>query len=65
MEGLRDRLQPGTVIVFDEYFNFPNWREHEFKAWKEFVARYNLTYEYLSYSRQQAAVRILTTGTAA
>lgn len=64
LEGLRDRLQPGTVIVFDEYFNFPNWREHEFKAWREFVARYHLTYEYLSYSRQQTAVRILTTGTA-
>jgi predicted O-methyltransferase YrrM len=65
LEGLRDRLQPGTVIVFDEYFNFPNWQQHEFKAWKEFVARHSLTYEYLSYSRQQVAVRILVIGSAA
>jgi len=60
LEGLRARLQPGTVIVFDEYFNYPNWERHEFKAWQEFVTRHALTYQYLAFARQQVAVRILT-----
>jgi hypothetical protein len=25
-----------TVIVFDELFNYPGWRDHEWKAWTEF-----------------------------
>src|SRR5262249_54269297 len=40
LEGLRERLQPGTIIVFDEYFNYPNWERHEFRAWQEFVSRF-------------------------
>jgi hypothetical protein len=52
------RLVPGTVILFDEYFNFPNWEQHEFKAFQEFVAERNVKYTYLAFARQQAAVRI-------
>jgi predicted O-methyltransferase YrrM len=62
LEGLRERLQPGTVIVFDEYFNYPNWERHEFRAWQEFVSRHGVTYEYLAFARQQVAVRILKVG---
>lgn len=58
LSGIADRLQPGTVIVFDEYFNFPNWEQHEFKAWHEFVAKYHVRYEYLGYARQQVAIRV-------
>jgi predicted O-methyltransferase YrrM len=58
LEGLRKRFQPGTVIVFDEYFNYPNWEQHEFKAWREFIAKHQVKYEYLAYARQQVAVRI-------
>jgi hypothetical protein len=58
-ETLADRLQPGTVIVFDEYFNYPNWERHEFKAWSEFTKKYNVRYEYLAYARQQVTIRVL------
>jgi predicted O-methyltransferase YrrM len=57
-ELLADRLQPGTIILFDEYFNYPNWREHEFKAFQEFVAAKGIDYDYLGYARQQVTVRI-------
>jgi len=62
LDGLSGRLQVGTVIVFDEYFNYPNWEQHEFKAWHEFVARRGVTYEYLAFARQQVAVRIVSIG---
>jgi hypothetical protein len=29
---LTDRIHPGTVIVFDELINYPNFRDHEVKA---------------------------------
>ncbi len=56
LENVADRLQVGTIILFDEYFNYPNWENHEFKAWKEFVAKYQVGYEYIGFARQQVAV---------
>ena len=44
---LEDRIVPGTVIVFDEYFNYPTWREHEHKAFREFVDRRHVGFRYL------------------
>ncbi|MFY9685075.1 MAG: class I SAM-dependent methyltransferase, partial [Pseudolabrys sp.] len=55
---LSERIVPGTVILFDEYFNFPNWENHEFKAFQEFVAQKKVKYTYLAFARQQVALRI-------
>ena len=33
---LGDRIRKGTVIVFDEYWNYPGWRQNEFRAFEEF-----------------------------
>ena len=64
LNGIAGRLQPGTVIVFDEYFNYPNWERHEFKAWQEFVVKHRVQYEYLAYARQQVAVKVAQIGAA-
>ena len=47
--------------MFDEYYNYPNWREHEFKAFREFVDEAGLAYKYVGFStlQGQAAVQIL------
>jgi hypothetical protein len=57
---LKTRLVKGTVIVFDEYFNYPGWEHHEYKAFQEFTDDTGLAYEYLGYasSHQSVAVRI-------
>lgn len=57
---LADRLVSGSVIVFDEYLNYPNWQQHEFRAFQEFVARHGWQYEYLGFAsaRQSVAVRL-------
>jgi len=59
--ALAPRLIEGTVIVFDEYFNFPEWEEHEHRAWVEFVAETGLRFEYLGYTAddEQVVVRLL------
>jgi hypothetical protein len=58
-QALGPRLTAGTIVVFDEYFNYPHWQQHEFKAFQEFVAAHGVTYEYLAYARLQVVVRIL------
>jgi predicted O-methyltransferase YrrM len=60
-DALGDRLQPGAIILFDEYYNFHRWQQHEFRAFQEFVSRVGLRYEYIAFSvtGQQVAVRVL------
>jgi hypothetical protein len=29
------RIQRDSVIVFDEYWNYPDWKQHEFEAFEE------------------------------
>jgi methyltransferase family protein len=60
--GLADRFQEGTLILFDEYFNYPGWQQHEYKAWQEFVKARAIEYEYLGFARQQVLVRIRALG---
>jgi methyltransferase family protein len=59
---LADRIVPGTVILFDEYFNFPNWEQHEYRAFQEFTAERGIKYRYLGFARQQVAVKIESIG---
>jgi len=55
---LRDRIAPGTIIVFDEYFNYPGWRQHEYKAFQEFIAETGLKYSYLGFSAEKGHVAV-------
>ena len=47
-ENLGSRIVSGTVIVFDEYFNYPNWEHHEHRAFLEFIKKFNLKYGHLA-----------------
>lgn len=60
---MSSRLQPGTVIVFDEYFNYPGWEKHEHRALIEAAENAEFTFEYLFYNprRQQVSIIIRTT----
>ncbi|NLR99912.1 class I SAM-dependent methyltransferase [Rhizobium sp. P38BS-XIX] len=57
----RDRIVPGTVILFDEYFNYPDWKRHEHRAFQEFVYENSIKYEYIGLvpAFEQVAARIL------
>jgi hypothetical protein len=57
-EQLRSRIGPGTVIVFDEYFNYPGWRQHEYKAFQEFIAASGLHYSYLGFAAEKGHVAV-------
>ncbi len=58
---LTPRIVPGTVILFDEYFNYPGWQQHEHKAFCEFIDETGHAFEYLGFASAHfsLAVRIL------
>jgi len=56
--NLSDRLQIGTIIEFDEYFNYPNWQQHEFRAWQDFRSGHNIQYRYLAITASDGRVAI-------
>ncbi len=58
LRELKPRIVPGTIIVFNEYFNYPNWQKHEFRAFAEFCAREGVEYEYICWGHFEVAVRI-------
>jgi len=51
-------LVAGTVLVFDEYFNYPNWRQHEFRAFQEFVCAQAVRYRYLGFAARAGCVAL-------
>jgi predicted O-methyltransferase YrrM len=57
-QHLGSRLVPGSIIVFDEFFNYPGWEDHEFRAFSEFAAARPLKHEYLAYNSQHEQVAI-------
>jgi len=59
-EILGDRIVPGTVIQFDDFFNYPGWKDNEYKAFMEFVRAHKVKYQFIGYTpHEQVAVKIL------
>jgi hypothetical protein len=54
-----DRIVPGTLILFDEYFGFHGWENCEFKAWQEYCKINNIKYKYLAVCHLQVLVEVL------
>jgi hypothetical protein len=72
LETYGERIRPQTIILFDEFYNYPTWMEGEFKAFHEWCDAVGARYEIIGFtarpgvhgkgrqpSGQQVAVRIL------
>jgi hypothetical protein len=59
-DRMGDQIVAGTVLQFDEYFNYPGWREGEWKAFEEFCEARHAEIEYIGYvaDGEQVAVRV-------
>lgn len=56
---LEPRLAAGTVIAFDEYFNYPEWEQGEFKAFSEFISRTEFSFEFIGYHSKGEQVAVI------
>jgi len=61
LNALKTHIGPGTVLLFDEYWNFLGCYEHEFRAFMEFIEASELQFRYLGYNKNytQASVLLL------
>lgn len=60
LDHVGPRLRVGSIVAFDEFFNYPSWDQHEYLAWTEFVAERDVRFSYLAYTvdHEQVVVRI-------
>lgn len=58
-DTLIDWFVPGTVIVFDEYFGYHGWQNHEHKAFMELLERTGYSYEGISIGHMNMGVRLI------
>lgn len=56
LEAIKPRLQSGAVILFDEFYGYPNWRNNEYKALLEVFDED--AFDYIAFASEQAAIRI-------
>lgn len=54
-------IQPGTIIVFDEFYNYAGYEKQEYRALMEFLERTGFQVEYIAFNAmfEGVAVRIL------
>lgn len=68
LTACHDRFVVGTIIQFDEYYNYPEWMEHEHKAWEEYTKKYNVDYKIIAWGgpeyhqQQQIIIQITSIG---
>ncbi|MEL7465997.1 MAG: TylF/MycF/NovP-related O-methyltransferase [Pseudomonadota bacterium] len=55
---LEDRFRPGTILLFDDYFGYADWRNGEHKAFMEMLERTGFDYEAQAVSHMALVVKL-------
>lgn len=59
LERIRELLVPNAIIMFDEFINYHRWDKDEYKAFHEWVAKHEISFEYIARTKKhQVAVRV-------
>lgn len=56
---LNEQIVPGTIILFDELFNYQYWEEGEWKALEEWIAEYGRELTSIDEHYTQAAYKVI------
>ena len=60
LDELGNKITTGTIILIDDFFNYRNWQQHQYKAFQEFVEKSNIKFEYLAFNgKHGVCIRIL------
>ena len=57
LEKIKKRLLPGSIILFDEFYGFPNWEKYEYKALMEKIKKDD--FKYIAFANRQACIEII------
>lgn len=58
LSKIKPFLTKGSVILFDQFYGFPNWQNHEYKAFIEEFGQ-SKEYKYIAFSESEVAIEIL------
>ena len=56
LENIKDRLTRGSIVLFDEFFGYPNWKNGEFRAFSEVLSDRDI--EFIAFGSEQTAIII-------
>ncbi len=54
---VKNNFQAGTIILFDEFYGFPNWEKYEYKAFKEEIEEKK--FKFIAFGSRQACIKII------
>lgn len=54
-QHIASRLQPGSVLLFDDYFNFPYWQEDGHAVFRETIETYGWKVDYIGFAYKELA----------
>lgn len=57
LEQLKPHIVAGTVILFDDFFNYPGYAHHDFKAFFDVIDK-TFDYEFIAFQHMKAAIVI-------
>ena len=57
LSQLQGKFVAGTIVLFDEYCGYPNWRSHEHAALTEVVERDR--YEFIGFAQSQSGANLV------
>jgi len=57
LDLIKPYFKKGTVILFDNFYGFPNWQQHEYKAFSEVLKKNE--FKFIAFCESQAAIEIL------
>jgi hypothetical protein len=58
LEHVLPRMPRGAVVVFDEYYGYPSYAEHEYRAWQEVCAHGRFAARPVAYSSHSCAYQV-------
>jgi Macrocin-O-methyltransferase (TylF) len=56
------RCQKGTILIFDEYYGYPDFTQHEWRAWRELRGKHRIKAPCLVYDARRVAFQITDLG---
>ena len=54
---VKNNFQAGTIILFDEFYGFPNWEKYEYRAFKEEIEENK--FKFIAFGSRQACIKII------
>ena len=54
---VKNNFQAGTIILFDQFYGFPNWEKYEYKAFKEEIEENK--FKFIAFGSRQACIKIV------